>query len=146
MKIVLQRVSEASVLVGEEQIGQIKNGLLLLIGIHEEDNEDQMQWLVNKILNLRVFDDDEGKMNLSVQDIEGEILIVPQFTLYGDYEQGNRPSYFSAAGPQKAEKLYDEMVNYFRVHSDLNIETGRFGAYMDVQLHNDGPVTLVLER
>lgn len=146
MKIVLQRVSEASVLVGEEQIGQIKNGLLLLIGIHEEDDEDQMQWLADKILNLRVFDDDEGKMNLSVRDTEGEILVVSQFTLYGDYEQGNRPSYFSAAGPQKAEKLYEKMVNHFKVHSDLNIETGRFGAYMDVQLHNDGPVTLVLER
>jgi len=105
-----------------------------------------MEWLADKILKLRVFDDADGKMNLSVQDVEGEILVVPQFTLYGDYEQGNRPSYFEAAGPDKAEKLYEEMIDYFKQHSDLNIESGRFGAYMDVQLHNDGPVTLVMER
>lgn len=146
MKIVLQRVSEASVFVDNEQISGIKKGLLLLVGIHEDDTEEQMEWLADKICNLRVFDDEAGKMNWSVRDIEGEILVVPQFTLYGDYEQGNRPSYFSAAGPEKAEKIYDNMVNYFKVHSGLNIETGSFGAYMDVQLHNDGPVTLVLER
>ncbi len=146
MKVVLQRVSEASVLVGNEQIGAIKKGLLLLVGIHENDSRDQMQWLADKILKLRVFDDREGKMNLSVQDIEGEILVVPQFTLYGDYEQGNRPSYFEAAGPDKANKLYEEMVTNFKTHSDLKIETGEFGAYMDVQLRNDGPVTLVMER
>lgn len=146
MKVVLQRVSEASVLVGNEQIGVIKKGLLLLVGIHEDDSEDQMQWLADKILKLRVFDDREGKMNLSVQDIKGDILVVPQFTLYGDYEQGNRPSYFEAAGPDKANKLYEEMVTYFRTYSDLKIETGEFGAYMDVQLRNDGPVTLVMER
>jgi D-tyrosyl-tRNA(Tyr) deacylase len=146
MKIVLQRVSEASVLVNNEQIGSIKDGLMLLVGIHGEDSEEQMKWLSDKILKLRVFDDEEGKMNLSVQDIEGEILIVPQFTLYGDYEQGNRPSYFEAARPDKAKKLYDKMVRYIYSNCDLNIETGEFGAYMDVQLHNDGPVTLVLER
>jgi len=146
MKVVLQRVSEASVSVDDEQIGAINQGLMLLVGVHEDDTEEQMQWLAEKILKLRVFDDPEGKMNLSVQDVEGEILVVPQFTLYGDYEQGNRPSYFAAAGPGKANKLYEGMVQYFRDHSLLNIETGEFGAYMDVQLHNDGPVTLVLER
>lgn len=146
MRIVLQRVSEASVLVNNEQIGSISNGLMLLVGIHEDDSEEQMKWLADKILKLRIFDDQDGKMNLSVQDIEGEILVVPQFTLYGDYEQGNRPSYFEAAGPEKANKLYEDMINYFKNNSDLKIETGRFGAYMDVQLHNDGPVTLVLER
>lgn len=146
MKIVLQRVSEANVWVDNEQIGSIKDGLMLLVGIHEEDTEEQMQWLSDKILKLRVFDDEEGKMNLSVQDIRGEILIVPQFTLYGDYEQGNRPSYFKAAGPDKAKKLYEKMVRYINNNCDLNIETGEFGVYMDVQLHNDGPVTLVLER
>ena len=146
MKVVLQRVSEASVTVDNEQIGAIDHGLMLLVGIHEDDGPEQMEWLSDKILKLRVFDDEDGKMNLSVQDVDGEILVVPQFTLYGDYEQGNRPSYFEAAGPDKANKLYEEMVSYFKEHSDLNIETGQFGAYMDVALHNDGPVTLVLER
>lgn len=146
MKVVLQRVSEASVLVKNERIGAIGHGLMLLVGVHEDDTADQMQWLGDKILKLRVFDDEDGKMNLSVQDVGGEILVIPQFTLYGDYEQGNRPSYFEAAGPDKADQLYEEMVAYFKENSHLNIETGQFGAYMDVQLHNDGPVTLVMER
>lgn len=146
MKIVLQRVSEASVTVGREQIGAINKGLLLLVGVHEEDTEEQMHWLCNKILKLRVFDDEDGKMNLSVQDVEGELLVVSQFTLYGDYEKGNRPSYMQAANPDKAEMLYEDMLAYLKTHSDLNIESGEFGAYMDVHLHNDGPVTLVLER
>ncbi len=146
MKIVLQRVSEASVLVSNEQVGAIDHGLMLLVGVHEDDSEEQMQWLADKILKLRVFDDKDGKMNLSVQDVGGEILVIPQFTLYGDYESGNRPSYFEAADPGKAEKLYEDMISYFKEHSDLNIESGQFGAYMDVQLNNDGPVTLVMER
>jgi len=146
MKVVLQRVSEASVSVGHEQIGAIKKGLLLLVGIHEDDSLEQMQWLCDKILKLRVFDDGDGKMNLSVQDVEGALLVVSQFTLYGDYEKGNRPSYMQAAGPDKAEKLYENMIDYFKSNSNLNVETGKFGAYMDVQLQNDGPVTLVLER
>jgi len=146
MKIVLQRVSESRVLVDDVQIGAINQGLMLLVGVHEDDTAEQMQWLADKILKLRVFDDEDGKMNLSVQDVEGEILVVPQFTLYGDYESGNRPSYFKAAGPEKAEKLYEDMIGYLKEHSNLNVETGQFGAYMDVQLRNDGPVTLVLER
>lgn len=146
MKIVLQRVSEAKVLVENEQVGAIGRGLMLLVGIHEDDTDEQMKWLADKILKLRVFDDADGKMNLSVQDVEGEILVVPQFTLYGDYEQGNRPSYFAAASPDKANKLYEDMVSYFKLNSELNIQTGKFGACMDVQLRNDGPVTLVLER
>lgn len=146
MKVVLQRVSEASVSVQNECIGAIDHGVMLLVGVHEDDTKEQMQWLAEKILKLRVFDDEDGKMNLSVQDVGGEILVVPQFTLYGDYEQGNRPSYFEAAGPDKAEQLYEDMVSYFKEHSDLNVKTGKFGAYMDVQLHNDGPVTLVMER
>ncbi len=146
MKIVLQRVSEASVSVQDERAGAIGPGLMLLVGVHEDDTKEQMQWLADKILKLRVFDDENGKMNLSVQDVEGEILVVPQFTLYGDYESGNRPSYFEAADPDKAEDLYEDMVAYLKTHSDLNIETGKFGAYMDVQLHNDGPVTLVMEK
>ncbi|TYP93711.1 D-tyrosyl-tRNA(Tyr) deacylase [Fodinibius salinus] len=146
MKIVLQRVSKASVRVENVQTGAIENGLMLLVGIHEDDDQQHMEWLAEKILKLRVFDDKSGKMNLSVQDVKGEILVVPQFTLYADYEQGNRPSYFSAAGPEKAEKLYNEMVSYFKQQSELNIETGKFGANMDVEFCNDGPVTLVLEK
>lgn len=146
MKIVLQRVSEASVSVQNERVAEISNGLMLLVGVHGDDTEQQMHWLIDKILKLRVFDDTDGKMNLSVQDVNGEILVVPQFTLFGDYEQGNRPSYFEAAGPEKAQKLYEDMIRYFKKHSYLNIESGLFGAYMDVQLHNDGPVTLVLDR
>lgn len=146
MKIVLQRVSEASVSVKEKQVGAISKGLLLFAGIHKDDEMEQVEWLAEKILNLRVFNDDEGKMNLSVRAVEGEILVVSQFTLYGDYDQGNRPGYFKAAGPKKAEKLYKKIISYFREESDLKIETGTFGAHMDVRLHNDGPVTLVLER
>ncbi|HEX6983063.1 MAG TPA: D-aminoacyl-tRNA deacylase [Balneolaceae bacterium] len=146
MRIVLQRVSKASVWVDENEIGTIRQGLLLLVGIHENDTEEQMQWLCDKILKLRIFDDENGRMNHSVSDIKGELLIVSQFTLYGDYEKGNRPSYIEAANPGKAETLYDKMINYMKVNSELNIQTGEFGAYMDVRLRNDGPVTLVLER
>lgn len=147
MKIVLQRVSNASVSVEGKEIGAIQKGLLLLLGIHRKDTEEQMRWLCNKILKLRVFDDQEGKMNLSVQNIGGEVLVVPQFTLFGDTESsGNRPSYTEAARPKKARKLYQSTVNYFREESSLVVKTGEFGAYMDVQLHNDGPVTLILER
>ena len=146
MKIVLQRVSEAAVLVDDVRIGSINRGLMLLVGVHEDDTEEQMQWLAEKILKIRVFDDEDGKMNLSVRDVEGEILVVPQFTLYGDYEQGNRPSYISAAGPGKAEKLYEQLVSYLKSNSDMKVATGKFGAYMDVRLRNDGPVTLVMER
>ncbi|MGD8427476.1 MAG: D-aminoacyl-tRNA deacylase [Balneolaceae bacterium] len=146
MKVVLQRVSEASVLVDKEEVGAIKKGLLLLVGIHEDDNPEQMHWLCDKILKLRIFDDEDGKMNYSVQDVGGELLVVSQFTLYGNYEKGNRPSYMEAAGPEKAKKLYKEMITYLNHKSSLKVQEGVFGAYMDVQLHNDGPVTLVLER
>jgi|SRR5699024_3470758 len=146
MKVVLQRVSQASVSVNNERVASIGHGLMLLVGVHEDDSVQEMQWLADKILKLRVFDDKDGKMNLSVQDVEGELLVVPQFTLYGDYEQGNRPSYIKAADPDSANRLYEDMVQYFKTHADLQIKTGKFGAYMDVQLNNDGPVTLVLER
>lgn len=146
MKVVLQRVSNASVRVQNSEIANIDQGLLLLVGIHEEDSREQMEWLCNKILKLRIFDDENGKMNWSVMDVGGELLIVSQFTLYGDYEQGNRPSYMAAAKPEKAEKLYDQMIEYMEEESELNVETGHFGAYMEVDLCNDGPVTFVLER
>ena len=146
MKVVLQRVSSASVLVNDEEVGSIGSGLCLLVGIHGSDTEEDLEWVCQKILNMRIFDDGEGKMNLSVQDVEGALLVVSQFTLYGDASKGNRPSFTEAAGPEKARRLYDEMIRYFKTYSDLRVQTGTFGAYMDVQLVNDGPVTILLEK
>ncbi|MGK7371221.1 MAG: D-aminoacyl-tRNA deacylase [Candidatus Halalkalibacterium sp. M3_1C_030] len=146
MKVVLQRAKNASVTVDEKQVGAISSGLVLLVGIHEEDTEDEMQWISEKILKMRIFDDKDGKMNLSVEDVGGELLVISQFTLYGDASKGNRPSYIEAAGPEKAQKLYEQMIDYFKDNSGLKVESGTFGAYMDVKLTNDGPVTIVLEK
>lgn len=146
MRVIVQRVSEAKVTVDKEVIGSIDQGLLLLVGIHEEDTNDQLQWMCDKILKLRVFSDDVGKMNKSVMDIQGGILVVSQFTLYWDVKKGTRPSYIEAARPDKAEPMYNQMIDYFKNKSDLNIQTGRFGAMMNVHLLNDGPVTLILEK
>lgn len=146
MKVVLQRAKKASVTAEEKTVGSIDFGLVLLVGIHEEDTEKELEWICKKILKMRIFDDKEGKMNLSVQDVEGELLVVSQFTLCGDASRGNRPSYIEAAGPGKAEKLYNEMIRYFEKHSGLKVQSGTFGAYMEVTLTNDGPVTIVLEK
>ncbi len=146
MKVVVQRVKSASVTVGNKITGAIRNGLLLLVGIHQDDSVEQMKWMCDKILKLRVFEDEEEKMNLSVTDVQGGILVVSQFTLYGDAKKGTRPSYIEAARPEKAEPMYEQMVEYFKSHSDLDIQTGKFGAMMDVKLVNDGPVTLILEK
>lgn len=146
MKVVLQRVKNASVTVREKQTGAIGKGLLLLVGIHEEDTDEEMKWMCKKILNLRIFDDEEGKMNYSVKDVEGELMVVSQFTLYGDARKGNRPSYVQAARPEKAEQLYNRMIDYLKEGTDLKVETGIFGAHMDVALCNDGPVTIILEK
>lgn len=146
MRVVVQRVRHASVEVDGTTTGSIGHGLLLLVGIHEDDDTGKLEWICDKILKLRIFDDEDGKMNHSVQDVGGELLVVSQFTLYGDAEQGNRPSYMEAAGPEKAEQLYDKMISYFKNNAELNIESGQFGAYMDVELLNDGPVTIILER
>ena len=146
MKVVVQRVSSASVKVGNQITGAINKGLLLLVGVHQDDTDEQMKWMCEKILKLRVFEDQDEKMNLSVSDVKGEILVVSQFTLYGDARKGTRPSYIDAARPEKAEPMYDAMMKYFETHSDLNIQTGKFGAMMDVELVNDGPVTLILEK
>lgn len=146
MKIIVQRVKEASVTVGNEITGAIEQGLLLLVGIHEDDTDDQLKWMCEKILKLRIFEDDEGKMNRSVSDVGGGILVVSQFTLYGDARKGTRPSFIAAARPEKAEPMYDQMIEYFQSNSSLNIQGGKFGAMMDVHLVNDGPVTLILEK
>jgi D-tyrosyl-tRNA(Tyr) deacylase len=146
MRVVVQRVSEANVTVDGDITGSINNGLLLLFGVHKNDTDEQLKWMCEKVLKLRVFPDEEGKMNKSVSDVKGGILVVSQFTLYGDAKKGTRPSYIEAARPEKAEPMYEQMIDYFKKHSDLNIQGGRFGAMMDVQLINDGPVTLILEK
>lgn len=146
MKVVIQRVKSSSVTVDHEITGAIENGLLLLVGIHQNDTREQMEWICNKILKLRIFEDEEGKMNRSVQDVVGGILVVSQFTLYANSDKGTRPSFIEAARPEKAEPMYEEMISYFKKHSDLNIQSGEFGAMMDVELINDGPVTIILEK
>jgi len=146
MRVVLQRVSKASVSIDDNITGSIDKGLLLFIGIHGSDTMETVKWMCRKIEKLRVFEDEEGKMNRSVTDVGGELLLVSQFTLYGDARKGTRPSYMDAARPEIAEPLYDTMVDYLKKHSDLNVETGEFAAHMDVSLVNDGPVTLILEK
>jgi D-tyrosyl-tRNA(Tyr) deacylase len=144
MKIVIQRVSEAKVEVDNKIVGEISKGLLLLIGVDDEDTKPDADWLVKKILDLRIFSDEVGKMNLSIQDISGEILCISQFTLLANYKKGNRPSFIKAAKPEKALDLF----NYFKTEiakSYLKIESGIFAANMKVSLINDGPVTLVFD-
>ena len=144
MKVVVQRVSQSSVKVDGKVVGEIVKGLMLLVGVDENDEKSDADWLVQKILNLRIFGDDEGKMNLSVQDIQGEILCISQFTLIADYKKGNRPSFIRAAKPEKAVPLFD----YFKQEiskSGLKTESGIFGADMKVSLINDGPVTIVMD-
>ncbi|MBU8883899.1 D-tyrosyl-tRNA(Tyr) deacylase [Kaistella sp. DKR-2] len=144
MKAVIQRVSHADVKVEGKTEGEISNGLLLLIGIDEEDETADADWLVQKILNLRIFGDEEGKLNLSILDISGEILCISQFTLIADYKKGNRPSFIKAAKPDKAVPLFE----YFKTavsKSGLKTESGIFGADMKVSLLNDGPVTIVMD-
>ena len=146
MKIVLQRVSRASVTVDGSTAGRIGPGLLLLVGFTAGDGPDTLQWMANKVLGLRVFSDPHGKMNLSLGDVAGDLLVVSQFTLYGDTRKGRRPSFIRAAGPEVAVPLYDAFVALLQERAPGRVETGVFGAMMDVELVNDGPVTLVLER
>jgi D-aminoacyl-tRNA deacylase len=146
MIALVQRVSSASVTVSGEVTGQIGTGLLVLLGVHHDDTEREAVWLADKLVALRVFQDDEGKMNRSVQDVGGEVLVVSQFTLYGDVRKGTRPSYIQAARPETAEPLYERMVALLAERLGRSVPTGRFGAMMDVALVNDGPVTLWIER
>jgi D-tyrosyl-tRNA(Tyr) deacylase len=139
MRALVQRVSEASVSVDGERIASIGRGMLVLLGVHAEDGEREADWIVRKLLALRIFEDADGRMNLSVEQTHGEILCVSQFTLYGDARKGNRPSYTTAAPPADAEPLYE------RVRESLGAQGGRFGARMQVELTNDGPVTLLVE-
>lgn len=145
MKVLLQRVEGAAVEIENKIVGQIKDkGLLIFLGISTEDTEDDINYLVRKILNLRIFDDNEGRMNLSVMAIDGEILVVSQFTLYAECKKGNRPSYDKAARPEKAKELYDNFISEIS-KSGLKMENGVFGANMKVKFTNSGPVTIMLE-
>lgn len=145
MRVVLQRVARAEVRVAGETVGSVGRGYLLLVGFKSGDDEDALHWMVGKVLGLRLFPDEQGKMNLPIDEIGGEILVVSQFTLYADVRKGRRPSFVGAAEPEEAERLYNRFVELLR-GGTIPIATGSFGAMMEVDLVNDGPVTLVIER
>jgi D-tyrosyl-tRNA(Tyr) deacylase len=146
MRVVLQRVSSAGVSVSGDVVGEIDDGLVLLVGFTEGDGEEQLQWMAEKILGLRIFSDSDGKMNLSLRDTAGDLLVISQFTLYGDTRKGRRPSFVHAASPDIAIPLYDRFLKMLSEAAPGRVESGEFGAMMDVSLVNSGPVTLVLER
>ena len=145
MKALLQRVSHASVTVNGRITGQIKRGFCILLGVTHSDTIKEADWLVNKMAGLRVFEDEAGKMNLSIEEIGGEFLVVSQFTLYGDARKGKRPSFTEAARPEQAEPLVDYFITQLRERG-FKVGTGVFGAMMQVEIHNDGPVTMMLEK
>lgn len=145
MRVVLQRVSRARVTVEGRTTGEIGRGLLLLAGFTEGDGEEALAWMADKVFGLRIFSDDEGKMNRSLEEADGALLVVSQFTLYGDARKGRRPSFVDAARPETAIPLYERFLELLRA-TGRPVQTGEFGAMMEVELVNDGPVTLVLER
>jgi D-tyrosyl-tRNA(Tyr) deacylase len=144
MRAVVQRVSQARVVIDQEEAGQIGRGLMVLLGVARTDDPEQARWLAEKIVTLRIFNDPEGKMNLDVAEVGGEVLVVSQFTLYGDCRKGRRPSFIDAAPPEIAIPLYEDFINGVKALG-IRTATGRFGAMMQVELINDGPVTLVVE-
>lgn len=145
MKAVLQRVTQAAVVVEEQQVAAIGQGILILLGIEEADTQDDVEWLAAKIINLRIFNDSNGVMNLSVKDVDGEVIAVSQFTLHASTKKGNRPSYIKAAKPEIAIPLYENFIETFEKLLGKKIQTGRFGADMKVSLLNDGPVTIIID-
>jgi len=146
VRVVLQRVSRGEVRVAGTAVGRIGRGYVVLVGFADGDDEDTLAWMADKIVGLRLFADDEGRMNLALDDVGGALLVVSQFTLYGDTRKGRRPSFTGAAGPETAIPLYERFLDRLREHSPGRVESGEFGAMMDVELVNDGPVTLILER
>ncbi|GAB7089044.1 D-aminoacyl-tRNA deacylase [Marinifilum fragile] len=145
MRVVIQRVSKASVTVENEIVGKIDEGLMILVGIENEDNKEDADWLCKKICNLRIFDDEDGVMNKSLLDVKGNILTVSQFTLHAKTKKGNRPSYIAAAKPDISVPLYEYFVDKLKSESGANVETGKFGAHMEVAVVNDGPVTILID-
>lgn len=145
MKVVVQRVSKASVTINNEKVASIGSGLLILLGIVNEDTQDDIEWLTRKIVNLRVFDDENGVMNKSLLDVDGDVIVVSQFTLHALTKKGNRPSYIKAAKPDIAIPLYENFIRQFENDLNKKIQTGQFGADMKVELLNDGPVTIIID-
>ena len=145
MRVVIQRVSNASVEVDQKITGKIEEGLLVFLGIEDADNDEDIQWLCNKIVNLRIFNDEDGVMNKSVLEVNGNILLVSQFTLHASTKKGNRPSYIRASKPEIAIPMYEKMIEELQSAMGKKIESGIFGADMKVQLLNDGPVTIVID-
>lgn len=146
MKLVIQRVKHASVTVDNNVVGKIENGYMVLLGVGPEDTKSEVDYLVQKLVKLRVFEDENGKMNLSIKDTDGELLIISQFTLYADCTGGNRPSFTNAAKPDKANELYEYFIQKCKNENIKKVEHGIFGADMKVELLNDGPVTILLEK
>lgn len=144
MRVLVQRVKHASVKVDDKIVGQIKQGLLVLVGVTHEDNKNNADFLAKKVCNLRIFRDEEDKMNLSVKDVKGELLIISQFTLYGNANKGNRPSFIEAAKPEEANELYEYFCE--KCNEEVKVHKGIFGADMKVELLNDGPVTIMIEK
>ncbi len=144
MIAVLQRVTTGKVKIGDRIVGDIDNGLVILLGVHQDDKEEDIVFLADKVISLRIFNDNNGKMNISLQDAEGSVLVISQFTLCGDWRKGRRPSFTKSADPDKGKLLYDGFINAVRSRG-INVETGEFGAAMDVSLVNSGPVTFVLD-
>jgi D-tyrosyl-tRNA(Tyr) deacylase len=145
MRIVLQRVSEASVTIHNKTISKVGPGMLLLLGIEDADKLEDVEWLVKKVVNLRIFDDENGVMNRSLLETGGEILVVSQFTLHASTKKGNRPSYIKAARPETAIPLYQKFIETLQTQLSTKVQTGEFGAMMQVQLTNDGPVTIIID-
>ena len=145
MRVVIQRVSQAGVVINSKNVCDIKKGLLILLGVENEDTVDDTKWLTKKISNLRIFSDENGKMNNSIIDVKGDIIVVSQFTLHAKTKKGNRPSYINAAKPEHAIPLYEKFINELGLESGCNVYSGEFGANMQVSLINDGPVTIILD-
>ena len=145
MKVVIQRVTSASVRINQQVKSEISNGLLILLGVGQNDDINDVDWLANKISNLRIFSDGEGKMNKSITDVSGEILLISQFTLYAQTKKGNRPSFIKSAKPEQAIPLYHKMIEVLSQLTNSDIKTGEFGADMQVSLVNDGPVTIIID-
>ena len=145
MRVVVQRVSKSSVIIESDIVSSISKGFLILLGIENNDTLDDVNWLIRKIINLRIFTDIDGKMNNSIVDIKGDIIVVSQFTLHAKTKKGNRPSYINAAQPKIAIPLYENFVQVLKNESKLNVLTGQFGADMKVSLVNDGPVTIIID-